>query len=117
MTDEKAVGNRITAMISQRFATDAAFERACALPPKTVSNWRRGRSASYMKILPRLAQVLGVDARTLLMGEEDGTPVLSREETALLDAFRRTRNLPPAERETLLKTLLSMIRLSCGGMA
>jgi transcriptional regulator with XRE-family HTH domain len=102
-------------MISQRYYTDAAFERVCELPPKTVSNWRRGRSASYMKMLPRLAETLGVDVRALLSDETEEDPPLTREETVLLDAFRQARALPASARGALLQTLLTMIRLSCGG--
>ena len=115
MDDTQKIRERITALISRQFETDAAFERACELPPKTVSNWRRGRSASYMKILPRVCDLLGVDVKELLSGEMESVPFMTREETALLEAFRRARNLPNGERAALLHTLLTMIRLSCGG--
>ena len=45
---------KIISLIESEFESDAAFERSVGLADKTVSNWRRGRSASYMKMLPRL---------------------------------------------------------------
>ncbi len=110
------VGARLLEAVSRRYSSDAAFERAAGLPPKTVSNWRRGRSTSYMKLLPDLCRTLGVKPEEVLTGEEgDGSPV-TREEAILLEAFRQTADLSPAERASLLQTLLSMIRLSLGGV-
>ena len=54
--DVKNVRERILSLIDSEFESDAAFERALGLPEKTVNNWRRGRSASYMKMLPRLSE-------------------------------------------------------------
>ena len=47
---------RILELIESEFESDAAFERAMGLGDKTVNNWRRARSSSFMKILPRLAE-------------------------------------------------------------
>ena len=47
---------RIISLIEAEFESDAAFERAMGLAEKTVNNWRRDRSASYMKMLPELAE-------------------------------------------------------------
>ena len=115
MADVKQICDRVTSLITRRFETDAAFERACELSPKTVSNWRRGRSSSFMKMLPRISELLGVDVKELLSGEAKEIPVMTREETLLLEAFRQAREMPVGERSALLHTLLTMIRLSCGG--
>jgi transcriptional regulator with XRE-family HTH domain len=115
MDDTRQVGERITNLISLRFDTDVAFEKACGLPSKTVSNWRRGRSASYMKILPQISHLLGVDVKELLSGNVTEAVVMTKEEATLLDAFRRTREMSHGERAALLQTLLTMIRLTSGG--
>ena len=49
---ESVARERILALIENEYDSDAAFEREMELPPKTVNNWRRGRSSSFMKILP-----------------------------------------------------------------
>ena len=54
--NEEKIRSRILSLIDSEFESDAAFEREISLPDKTVSNWRRGRSASYMKILPALSE-------------------------------------------------------------
>ena len=57
MSNENAerIRERILSLIDSEFESDAAFERVLGLNEKTVNNWRRGRSASYMKMLPRLS--------------------------------------------------------------
>ena len=40
------IRERVLALIDSEFESDASFERELGLSEKTVSNWRRGRSAS-----------------------------------------------------------------------
>ena len=49
------IREKVLVLIESQFESDAAFERALSLPEKTVNNWRRGRSASFMKMLPKLS--------------------------------------------------------------
>lgn len=105
-TDETVLQNLLSA-IGARFESDAAFEQAAALPPKTVSNWRRNRSASYLKCLPKLALLLGVRAADLLAAE--GTPEAG--EARLIRAWRETAVLPDRERQALLDSISSLISL------
>ena len=87
MRDEHstAVAERIFALIEADFESDAAFERAACLPDKTVNNWRRGRSSSYMKRLPMLSELFHVSMSELL-GLTDGevTADLSEEDSRVL---------------------------------
>ena len=115
-TDTNLIAERICKLIGEQYSTDASFERAADLPPKTVSNWRRGRSASFMKNLPRLCALLGTDPEEVLTGEPSQRRAMTREESILLEAFRAARDLSPAERASLLQTMLSVIRLCCGGV-
>lgn len=111
----RATGEKLTALIARAYASDAAFEREAGLPPKTVSNWRLGRSSSYMKMLPRLSLTLGVSVAELLSADDTSGDPLTKEEKTLLDALRAARKLPRGEYAALYQTLLSIIRLSAGG--
>ena len=51
---------KILDLISKNYASDAAFEVAANLPPKTVYDWKRGKSKGYLKILPKLSELFGV---------------------------------------------------------
>ena len=62
---EAVARERIIALIESEYDSDAAFEREMELPPKTVNNWRRGRSASFMKLLPALAEGFEVSVGTI----------------------------------------------------
>ncbi len=93
-------------LIDSRYGSDAAFERAAGLSPKTVSNWRRGISASYMKMLPTLARLFSVRVEDLLFTEEK--PV-GRDEVLFL--LSEVEKLPPRRREALYESLAQVIGL------
>lgn len=99
----------IFSLIELHFGSDAAFERAANLPPKTVNNWRRRRSSSYMKLLPELASLFGVSVRDLL-GEDNGA-ALTASERQLLTMFRATSGLSEREKVALTETIKNTIDL------
>ena len=96
------IRSRILSLIDSEFESDAAFEREISLPDKTVSNWRRGRSASYMKILPALSECFGVNVGELLdIPISSDSSELSEDEISLLELYRKTRPLPSKARAAL----------------
>lgn len=103
---------RVLSLIEAEFESDAAFERAMGLAEKTVNNWRRDRSASYMKMLPELAEKFGVNVTELLDVPLSGdSSELSEEEMHLVHLYRKSRTLPPKMRSALVKTLETTINL------
>lgn len=107
----ESVSKNLFHLIEMHFSSDAAFERAAGLPPKTVSNWRRGRSATYMKRLPELAAILGVTPHDLLADDERGE---DSEESRLWQSIRRAKSLPPEERSRLYHALQGVISVALG---
>ena len=100
---------RILSLIDTEFESDAAFERALGLRDKTVNNWRRDRSASYMKMIPELAEKFGVNVTELLDTPLSGdASELSDEEMHLVRLYRKSRTLPAPMRAALVKTLEAM---------
>lgn len=106
-------GEIIFSLIDMHFGNDAAFERAANLPPKTVNNWRRGRSSSFMKLLPELAALFSVSVQDLLGAEgEDYEPTfLSPDEKQLLALYRSADALSDVERAALQETLRNTVDL------
>jgi hypothetical protein len=103
---------RILSLIASEFESDAAFERELSLPPKTVNNWRRGRSASFMKMLPRLADSFDVNVGELLdIPIQRDTSELSSDEISLLSIYRKSSILTAKQRAALYKTLEEIINL------
>jgi transcriptional regulator with XRE-family HTH domain len=106
------IRERVLALVDSEFESDAAFERELGLSEKTVSNWRRGRSASFMRHLPELSELFGVNVGELLdiplSAEGDQ---LSDEERALLTLYRRSHVLPKKMRRALTETLESTINM------
>ena len=103
---------RIISLIEAEFESDAAFERAMGLAEKTVNNWRRDRSASYMKMLPELAAGFGIGVGELLdMPLRSDTSELSEDELHLLLLYRKSRTMPQKLRAALRETLENTINL------
>ena len=104
--DTEKIRERVLALVDSEFESDAAFERAMGLAEKTVNNWRRGRSASFMRILPDLSESLGVNVGELLdIPIGDSSSDLSDEERELLTLYRKTHVLPKKQRLALKNTL------------
>ena len=106
------IRERILSLIDSEFESDAAFERELSLAEKTVNNWRRGRSASFMRILPRLSETFGVNVGELLdIPLRRDSSELSDEELHLLHLYRKSRTLSQKMRSALRETLEVTINL------
>ena len=104
--------DKILLLIESEFESDAAFEREVGLQSKTVNNWRRGRSSSYMKMLPALSERFQVNALELLdIPLRKDTSELSEEELHLLHLYRKSRTMPPKLRSALRETIENLINL------
>ena len=108
----EATKERILSLIETEFDSDASFEREIGLPSKTVNNWRRGKSSSFMKMLPKLAESFDVNVGELLdIPIHKDTSELSDDEISLLTLYRKSCVLSPKQRLALAKTLESVITL------
>jgi transcriptional regulator with XRE-family HTH domain len=111
-TTTESTREMLLALIEAEYESDAAFERALGLAEKTVNNWRRGRSASFMKMLPTLSERFGIHVGALmdipLKGE---SAELSEEELHLLHLYRKSRTLPKEMRAALIETVEQVIGL------
>lgn len=106
------IRERTLSLIESAFESDAAFERELGLAEKTVNNWRRGRSSSFMKMLPALSEKFGVNVGELLdMPLKGSSSELSEDELSLLNMYRRSRTLPENLRAALRENLESTVRL------
>jgi transcriptional regulator with XRE-family HTH domain len=106
------IRGRVLSLIGAEFESDASFEREMNLQEKTVSNWRRGRSASFMKILPKLSEVFGVNVGELLdIPLRDDSSELSEEELELLTLYRRSHVWPRKMRHAMKETIKSTIAM------
>ncbi len=106
------IRERVLLLIESEFASDAEFERELGIPEKTVNNWRRGRSSSFMSMLPTLSEKFGVNVGELFdMTPKHDTSELSDDEIELLKMYRRSRTMPQKMRTALRQTLESVINL------
>ena len=111
LTAEK-IRERVLSLIDSEFESDVAFEKEMELPQKTVNNWRRHLSSSYMKILPKLSERFKVNVGELLdmpiIGESSE---LSEDEIHILTLYRKSRTLPTKLRQSLSESIESIINL------
>ena len=112
MKNQEIIREKVITLIESQFESDAAFERALSLNNKTVNNWRRGRSASFMRILPTLSERFGVNISELMdIPLRRDTSELSEEELHLLHLWRKTRSMPQKMRTALRETLETTMNL------
>ena len=110
--NKENIREKVLSLIESEFESDAAFERAMQLPTKTVNNWRRGRSSSYMRLLPTLSERFKVNIGELFdMPLKKDTSELSEEELHLLKLYRKARTMPIKMRTALRETLEMTINL------
>lgn len=60
---------RILKQAATKNYSNTELEKALELTPKTINNWIRGKSKTYFKLLPQIAQVLEVKTDSLI-GED-----------------------------------------------
>ena len=112
MKNQEIIREKVISLIESQFESDAAFERALSLNNKTVNNWRRGRSASFMKMLPTLSERFGINISELMdIPLRRDTSELSEEELHLLHLYRKSRYIPQKMRVALRETLETTINL------
>lgn len=75
--------SRIFELVDRQFKEQRDFAKAIGISSNIVSNWRCGRSGTYTKKLPVIANALGVSVEYLLTGEEQKSapPVQTDEES------------------------------------
>lgn len=112
MSDIEKIREHLLLLIDSEFESDAAFEREMELAEKTVNNWRRRRSSSFMRMLPRISDRFGVTVGELLdLPLRDEVGELSDDELELLTLYRKTHTLPKRMRIALKDTLESTINM------
>lgn len=106
------IREKLLLLIDSEYESDAAFERAFEIPEKTVNNWRRGRSASFMKIIPELSERFEMNVGELMNIPLHGeSSELSDDEIGLLQLYRKTRTMPEKMRGALRSTLDTTISM------
>ena len=106
------IRERVIGLIEAEFESDAEFEREMGLKTKTVNNWRRARSSSFMSMLPLLSERFGVNIGDLLdIPLRSDTSELSDDELRLLKLYRKSRTLPQRMRHALLDTIENTMNL------
>ena len=106
------IRERVLLLIESEFESDAAFEREMGIAEKTVNNWRRCRSSSFMRMLSHLSECFGVNVGELLdIPLRKDCSELSDDEIELLTLYRKSRALPEEMRVALRTTLENTINL------
>ncbi len=101
-----SVRERIFAQLKSKSIQQKDFAKAIGVKAVTITDWKNGKSTSFMKRLVPIAEYLGVTTSELLGEEEKPTPTygdgLSEE---MLEVIRRYKAAPPALRAAALAVL------------
>lgn len=60
--------DRIFEIVDKKYSEQRLFASDVGVPASRISEWRSRRSTSYLKYLPRIAEVLGTTSEYLLTG-------------------------------------------------
>lgn len=82
------------------------FAALLGVNPSAISQWRTGRSKSYTKYLPQIAEALGTTVEYLLTGKEEQVAEPSTDEAILL---RQYRNLNQEGKEKALEYMFDLV--------
>ena len=111
-SEKNGTREKILSLIENEYESDAEFERKMGIAPKTVNNWRRTKSSSYMKMLPALADAFDISVGELLdMPISGNSSELSEDEIKLLTLYRKSGILTAKQRIALSKSLEATINL------
>lgn len=83
--------SRIFLLLDELNMEQKTLASVLGLPADTVSAWRRGKSASYTKYLPQIAEALGTTTEYLLTGEgpkKKSAPAVSDSDTISEDDIK-----------------------------
>lgn len=87
---------RIFELLDAKKIEQKALAEVLGVSEDIISDWRRGKSKSFRKYLPQIAQALGTTSEYLLTGENNSPPALADE---LYESFR---DLTPEEQADTL---------------
>lgn len=97
---------RILFLKSSKGITDTQFQKDLGLYATALSEWKNGKTKSYIKHLPKIANYLGVSVDYLLGNSDikekpasEPTDGLSDYDIRILSWFR---SLPPEKKEAIL---------------
>lgn len=69
--------NRIFELLATRGIEQKAFAEVLGVSENIVSTWRTGRTKSYRKYLPQIAEVLNTSVEYLLTGQKEKPATVS----------------------------------------
>ena len=90
--------DRIKTLCKEQKINQQALAATIGVKEDTISNWFRGKSASYTKYLPQIAEALGTTTEYLLTGEGpkkksapavSDSDTLTNEEEHLISTYRQ----------------------------
>ncbi len=103
---------KILSLIKKNGLSDNEFTKKAGLNKSAVSDWKSGKTSSYNKHLPKIAEVLGVTTDYLIdTSNSDGTYrekkelKLNNEEINFLIEYRK---LPPKKKIILMGKLYEL---------
>ena len=108
---------RIFELADAKFKEQKLFAESLGLAPNKISLWRTGKSNSFMKYLPQLADVLGTTTEYLLTGEkkppatDSGSGELDPLSKAFLDVGIDVQKLSEADRALIVRVAKAALDL------
>lgn len=107
----KDIQNAVIETLDNSGKKDALIEKDLHLPRSTVYDWRNGRSESYKKYIPEIAEYFGVSADYLL-GIGQKNKATTRHSDLINEALSIMNGLPKDRQDNAIALLRAMAALS-----
>lgn len=106
--DQNRVGNFISECRKQRQMTQSDLARALNVSVQAVSKWERGRNYPDIGLLPKLAELLGINVSELINGEKNTQPLHPEETVSSLIDYTQVVRKKQTKKQILLFFILML---------
>jgi len=111
LLSKKQLGERVRALRDQRGYSQGKLARMMGTHPQSLSQIERGVRSLTIQQVVKLARVLHISTDEIL-GDSKKTVVPLNGDRRLLRRFQRVQELPPAQRQGILKLIDSALGMA-----
>ena len=102
--------DRIFILVDKNFREQKDFANAMGVHPSRASEWRKRKSTSYQKYLPKIAEVLGTNVQWLVTGEgeKNRQPAFPKESGSSEEFAKLFVKLTPENQKLIIAAMQGM---------
>lgn len=103
-----SISERIFEIADKKYLDQSKFAAAVGVTQSVVSAWKNGKSESYMKRLPQIAELLGTSVEYLITGEKKA-PAGQEADGREKEYVQLFKKLTPEEQDLVIAQLQGVV--------